>query len=329
MSALAISEPVKESCGPDLKPRASEGVVLVVDDSPVDRRIASALVEKGTGRRTVCAANGAEALEVLAHEHVLVVLTDMQMPEMNGLELVENVRATYPLVPVVLMTAFGSEELAIQALQYGASNYVPKKLLPKELASTLNALLTTVCASRQRQQVQSCLTDLEARYVLENDPSLVPPLVATLQDLLTPLRLLDDTGRIRVGVALEEAILNGLYHGNLEVSSDLRQDGGSAFQDLAEHRRRMTPFQERRLWISARLSRADASFVIRDEGPGFDPSKLPDPTDPANLGRIGGRGLLLIRTFMDEVQFNAQGNEITLVKRRDTQGKRKKASGAA
>ncbi|MGE0608143.1 MAG: ATP-binding protein, partial [Pirellulales bacterium] len=49
---------------------------------------------------------------------------------------------------------------------------------------------------------------------------------------------------------------------------------------------------------------------------GFDPSKLPDPTDPANLEKASGRGLLLMRSFMDEVTYNATGNQITLVKRR-------------
>ena len=57
-------------------------------------------------------------------------------------------------------------------------------------------------------------------------------------------------------------------------------------------------------------------LIVRDEGPGFDVSSLPDPTDPANLGKSSGRGLLLIRTFMDDVRFNAAGNEITLSKRR-------------
>ena len=56
--------------------------------------------------------------------------------------------------------------------------------------------------------------------------------------------------------------------------------------------------------------------MVRDEGPGFDPATLPDPTDPSNLERVGGRGLLLIRTFMDEVRHNESGNEITFVKRR-------------
>jgi anti-sigma regulatory factor (Ser/Thr protein kinase) len=57
-----------------------------------------------------------------------------------------------------------------------------------------------------------------------------------------------------------------------------------------------------------------AEFVIADEGPGFDPNSLPDPTDPANLESVGGRGLLLIQTFMDEMRFNAAGNQITIVK---------------
>jgi anti-sigma regulatory factor (Ser/Thr protein kinase) len=55
---------------------------------------------------------------------------------------------------------------------------------------------------------------------------------------------------------------------------------------------------------------------VRDEGRGFDPATLPDPLDPAQLETTTGRGLLLIRTFMDEVSFNATGNEITIVKRR-------------
>ena len=58
------------------------------------------------------------------------------------------------------------------------------------------------------------------------------------------------------------------------------------------------------------------TYVITDEGPGFDPSSLPDPTDLENLEKASGRGLLLIRTFMDEVQHNDRGNELTMVFRR-------------
>jgi anti-sigma regulatory factor (Ser/Thr protein kinase) len=77
----------------------------------------------------------------------------------------------------------------------------------------------------------------------------------------------------------------------------------------------MARFRNRRLHIVARFDTAGAVFVIRDDGHGFDPNRLPDPTDPASLQKPSGRGLLLIRAFMDEVSHNAIGNQITLVKR--------------
>ncbi len=69
------------------------------------------------------------------------------------------------------------------------------------------------------------------------------------------------------------------------------------------------------MFVAAEESRTGVTYAIRDEGPGFDPSTLPDPTDPANLERVSGRGLLLIHAFMDEVRHNPTGNEITMVKR--------------
>ena len=65
------------------------------------------------------------------------------------------------------------------------------------------------------------------------------------------------------------------------------------------------------------MSPDEARFVIRDEGPGFDLSKLPGRGDPEGLEDKGGHGLLLMQTFMDEVTFNARGNEVTMLKRRE------------
>ena len=90
----------------------------------------------------------------------------------------------------------------------------------------------------------------------------------------------------------------------------------AAYGRMAEFRRRRPPYCDRRLHVLARLSRREAVYVIRDEGPGFDPTTLPDPTDPAHLERTTGRGLILIRAFMDGVSFNGAGNAITLLKRR-------------
>ncbi|MCS6850065.1 MAG: response regulator [Gemmataceae bacterium] len=315
MTAASDSSVASGSSPPTANP-VPQITVLVVDDSPVDRRLAGGIVEKNSDYRAAYASNGSEALKLIAQEPPGVVLTDLLMPEMDGLELVEAIRNQYPLVPVILMTAHGSEDIAMQALQRGAASYVPKKYLARDLNETLEQVLVAARMGRQNQRLRECLAQTELHYVLDNDRTLIPALVAQLQDELARMQLCDQAGRIRAGIALEEALVNALYHGNLEVSSELRQEGDEPFYRLAEQRRRQPPYCDRRIYVCARFSREAGTFIIRDEGPGFDPATVPDPTDPENLGKTSGRGLLLIQTFMDEVRFNAVGNEITMIVRR-------------
>ncbi|AMV25280.1 Adenylate cyclase 2 [Gemmata sp. SH-PL17] len=305
------------STAPDAAPveGAEAPTVLVVDDSAIDRRVAGRLVEKDSGLRAVYAPDGLAALESIAQSAPAVVLTDLQMPGMDGLELVRTVRDRFPTVPVILMTGNGSEEIAIEALRSGAASYVPKRTLAKDLAATVEQVLNAARGDRRQQRLLGSFASVESRLELENDPSLVPALVAYLQGQATQMGACGASDRTRVGVALEEALLNGLYHGNLELSSDLRQDGSGEFERRAKERRYLDPYRDRRLHVTARMRPGEAVFVIRDEGPGFDPSTLPDPTDPANLERASGRGLLLIQAFMDAVSHNTTGNEITLTKR--------------
>ena len=70
--------------------------------------------------------------------------------------------------------------------------------------------------------------------------------------------------------------------------------------------------------ITAELTPKEASFTVEDEGEGFDIREIPDPCDPANLFRASGRGVLLIYNIMDEVEYNAQGNRVKMVKRPET-----------
>ncbi len=289
--------------------------VLVVDDSSVDRRLVGGLLGKDPDMTIHYATNGVEASARLKEQVPDIVVTDLIMPEMNGLELVAHVRKEYPLVPVILMTSKGSEELAVQALHHGAASYVPKRALSSKLGETVQRVLSSAFRARTHSRLMGCMTRSHVGFELECDSSLFRPLVAYLQDAVMHLGVTDEAERTRLGIALEEALANALYHGNLEVGSELRETDIDAYYALVEERRQRSPYRDRRIRIDVRLSRQQSEFVIRDEGRGFDPGKLPDPTDPANLERVCGRGVLLMRTFMDEVYYNSTGNEVTLVKR--------------
>ncbi len=298
--------------------------VLVVDDSPVDQRLAGKLLltrtdltfeDEATGLTVLYASNGREALEVAAREAPDAIVTDLQMPEMNGLSLVLQVRIRHPLIPVILMTAHGSEDFAVKALGAGAASYVPKRDLARDLLTTVEEVIEMSQVKRSHHRLMECLTQTESHFVLDNDPALIPPLVGHLKDNVFRMSGSDETGLIQVTMALREALLNAMEHGNLELDSALREQDNNSYHRLAQERRRQKPYADRRVHVKSRETPHEAVFVIRDEGPGFDTSHLPDPTDPANLEKTSGRGLLLMRTFMTEVFHNEKGNEVTMIRR--------------
>jgi anti-sigma regulatory factor (Ser/Thr protein kinase) len=222
----------------------------------------------------------------------------------------------YPLIPVILMTAQGSEEIAAQALQHGAASYVPKRKLADDLVPTVLRVLLGALEDRAHSNLMHYLDAGMVTFVLPNNRSLIQALVAHVQEMLRSLPLEDETERLRVGIALEEALDNALYHGNLEIGATLGRPDREACEQLARERSSQAPYRDRRIHVSIRLSRDEAVFVIRDDGPGFDASKLPEGADLAEEESEAGRGINLMRTFMDEVRYNDRGNEVTLIKRR-------------
>ena len=289
--------------------------VLVVDDSPMDRRTVGTLLEGIPGVEVCFANNVDEAHSILTSSPPHVVITDLVMPERDGLELISTLVADHPLIPVILMTGRGSEETAVQALQAGAASYVPKSLLNQRLADTVQHVLSVAHEERSQMQLMGSMLQSHSQFLLENDPSMIPPLINFLHRSVRTVGLCDESEGIRTCVALEESVNNALFHGNLELDSNTREHSPAEYRELMEQRRREEPYSSRRVHVDVRLTREHGTFIIRDEGPGFDPGSLPNPTDPEQLERASGRGLLLIRTFMDEVSFNPTGNEITLVKR--------------
>ena len=115
-------------------------LILVVDDDPVMREMVSDLLEI-RGYDVRLAASGAEALGMAAAEEFACILTDLQMPGMDGMELLGALRERYPETPTVMMTSFGSIETAVEAMRTGAHDFVTKPFEPDRLGLTLERAL--------------------------------------------------------------------------------------------------------------------------------------------------------------------------------------------
>ena len=111
------------------------------------------------------------------------------------------------------------------------------------------------------------LTFHNVEFTLVNDPKLIPAAVNYLQDVASRMDFYEEGQKLRIGVALEEALLNAYFHGNLEVSSELREIDHTEFYDLAEKRRCKHPFKNRKIFVAASISPEKATYIIEDEGP--------------------------------------------------------------
>jgi CheY-like chemotaxis protein len=287
--------------------------ILVVDDSAEARDVAGGCLTDH-GVKAIYAENGREALKIIERQRPDAVLTELDMPEMDGLELVEHMRMHHSNVPVVLMTANGSEQAAVNALKAGAMSYVPKKDLRTDLCDAMYVVLGAVEAKRHRDQSRRLLERTESQFVLGYEKDGGSALVSYFQNNLALFNFCDETGLFQVSTALSEALNNAIDHGNLELDSALRERGDNAYGQQRQERAVKSPYNKRRVRVSENLTPRQVTYVVRDEGSGFDVSTVPDPTDPENLLKASGRGLMLIKTFMDDVSFNDPGNEISMVK---------------
>ena len=255
--------------------------ILVVDDSAADRELAGTLLERASWR-VLYAEHGRDALARMRTDAVDLVLTDVVMPELDGLAFVEHAKEDHPLVPVILMTARGSEELAARALEAGAASYVPKKLLVRDLVEVVQRMLDVY---RERKSDTRLLGRLRAAsFVLENDVDLLSSLVAYLTRILQDCGMFDESECHHVSTALDEALTNACYHGNLEVRSEIREHDARAYRALAKERRLVAPYCDRRIHVGVALESGRGALRHPGRGAGVRRGRSSGPDAAGSAG---------------------------------------------
>lgn len=289
--------------------------ILLVDDSPLDRQLFSELLGREQDFDVRCCENGEAAIRAMEHDPPDIVLTDMQMPIMDGLELVKQIRTRFAQIPVILITGQGSEELAKQALRAGAASYVPKSQSAETMAATIRHVIELDKTSLVDERINALTTLVQYELELQNDESLIPGLLQLVRQRLSECTALDSVSILRVEVALEHAVLNAIYHGNLEFGrvSGVEFDAHSRVRE-AKIRNSELPYRDRRVSVIMRITPAEVRFVVRDEGSGFDVKEVTSIGLSHSLRGEAGQGLYLMWAFMDKVAFERSGTVVNLAK---------------
>lgn len=121
-------------------PPPAEAHILVVDDDAQIRQLAAKLLREH-GHRVSVARDGRELWQVLDTAEIDLVILDIMLPGGNGLDVCRELRARFPQLPIIMVTALGSDTDRIVGLEVGADDYLPKPFNPRELLARINAVL--------------------------------------------------------------------------------------------------------------------------------------------------------------------------------------------
>lgn len=248
--------------------------LLIADDDKALRTVMSAFV-RAEGWDVVEAANGREAVEAYAAAPTDVVLTDLLMPEIDGIGVVVQLRAFDPHVPVVVLTGLGTVERCREALKSGAADFLSKPCEPEELMAVIERahqtrLSTRTGAPRSRE------SRVDLTWTVSADLAGKASLLNSVESSALDMGFARRSWSIRL--ALDEAFTNAVLHGA----------GADAGKEIE---------------VSATFGADLATISVTDPGPGFSPH----PDEARIPTGAGGRGLFLLRSFCDRVEWKDGG----------------------
>ena len=153
--------------------------ILVVDDEESVRSMVAVLLQK-EGYQVSSAQGGEEALDLLGEQAFDLVISDIRMPRMDGLQLLDRIQALYPDITVIMMSAFGTVDLAVEAMKRGAYDYISKPFKPDEILLALRKAQEREGLRRENIRLKE---EIGERFSLEGIVARSPSMVKIMESV--------------------------------------------------------------------------------------------------------------------------------------------------
>lgn len=254
--------------------------VLLVDDEAYVTEIIGRILAQ-VKLTTHSASSGDEALHILKNHHIDLVITDILMPGMNGLELLERIKSQFPTMPVIMLTAHGDFFVAKEALNRGAFYFLTKPFNKDVIIRVTEKALRLPRLTSEKKCVLPYAT-ISLHYKVPSELRMVPAVsyqvVRACEDMEYPLAKVN----FAIPLAVDELLVNAIKHGN-----------------------KMDPAKS--VTVDVAVGPDELSLAVEDEGAGFSPEKLPAEFSPENLLDEEGRGIMMVRYYVDELLYHKSG----------------------
>ena len=138
----------------------SSGTILIIDDEINIRQTLKRILEK-TGCIVEVVGDGQSAFDVLSKKSIDLVYLDIHLPQMDGMEILRQIRQGYNRLPVIMLTGFGTVDSAVEALRLGANDYLVKPIDPEVLISRTESILQEIAIDRRKAEIHSQIDNLQ------------------------------------------------------------------------------------------------------------------------------------------------------------------------
>ena len=292
--------------------------ILLAEEGPTHTALIRSILEDDS-HSVRCVGDGQQAMDAIADCRPDLVVTDLRMPEMNGQELVQQMTQRFADIPSIVVTARGSEGLAVDALALGASNFVPKNSLQKLLTHVVRQTLSMAEMDAVFHGFAGRMNRPEFSMTLQNHVTAIEPAVLYMVQTLAASTSLNTVERIRIGTALASALFNAMCYGNLELKDEDtlisrmlsgEESGGADLKSRADE----APFCDRKVELKVSVGDSDTRFQVAHDGPGRMTRLTPAPGTPESFELEQCRGLMLMTSFMDDVIFHSDYSSVVMVK---------------
>ena len=143
--------------------------ILVVDDEKIEREGIKYLLAEDKEEKTIFeASDGKQALNILGKEEIDILLTDVKMPHMDGLELTRRAREKYPDLKIIIFSGYGDFSFAQEAIHYGVTDYILKPVAPEQFEETMAKVEQDIAGKWNQEKQKRREKDFLKQYFLQN-----------------------------------------------------------------------------------------------------------------------------------------------------------------
>jgi FixJ family two-component response regulator len=294
--------------------------ILVVDDEENIRTLLHQCLA-GEGYAIDTAPDGVAGMERVLENEYSLVITDVMMPRLGGLDFLKNVKVSQPELPVVIITGYATTDITIQALKLGAVDFITKPFKLSEIFFTVKRIMDYQGREEEIQHAYEQVSHSAKTFDCLCQELDIDAVLHVIVKELMDLGFCAEADSMKISLAIREAVDNAVEHGNLELPSGHKHKeymiDPQAFQRWKQQRLQDPQFGRRRIRIEFSYTPGRMEVKVADEGAGFDTSGLPQSIKEAEETGSELHGYRLMLLSMDEVRYNDKGNEVTLVKLRD------------